>query len=227
MKILSISDLHICADKSLDKFQWTDVDFIKKIEFYKALYKIDYVVIAGDIYEMYFFEEKEIQEKNQYLYSYLENTPWIICLKGNHDRLTKHTDKFIYENTYIEHGHKGDIYIIPVVNIIIEFIHKVFDSIIRNVPILKKIYMKKYKNYMSGEYENEGARDSLRVLKRALRLLEKYDIVVMGHTHVQQTLNFNFKNDKKIYVNTGTCSTHRFEGAIIDTETLSVELINE
>jgi len=226
MKILSISDLHICADRALDKFQWNDIEFIRKIERYRSLYKIDTVVIAGDVYEMYFFDEDEIKEKNSLLYSFLETTPWIVCLKGNHDRLTDNRDKFVYKNVYIEHGHKGDIYAIPVVNIIIESIHKVLDFMIKKVPILKKIYMNKYKKYMS-RYEEEGAKDSLRVLKRAVRLLEKYDIVVMGHTHIQQTLNFNFKNNKKIYVNTGTCSSHRFEGAIIDTDSLSVELINE
>ena len=226
MKILSISDLHVCADKSFDKFQWADKEFIEKIEYYKTLHKIDTVVIAGDVYEMYFFDENEIKEKNPYLYSFLENTPWIVCLKGNHDRLTKHNDKYVYDKVYIEHGHKGDIYGIPVVNLIVESFHKVLDFLIRNIPALKRFYISKYQKYMS-DYEGEGAKDSLRVLKRALRLLERYDLVVMGHTHIQQILDFNFKNSRKIYANTGTCSSHRFEGVIIDTDTLSVELVNE
>lgn len=226
MKILAISDLHICADKSFDKFQWVDSEFIKKIERYRSLYKIDFVVIAGDIYEMYFFDEKEIKEKNAYLYSFIENTPWIVCLKGNHDRLTGNDDKVVFDKVYFEHGHKGDIYGIPIVNVIVDSLHKVLDFFNRHIPILKKIYISKYRKYME-DYEGEGAKDSLRVLKRALKLLEKYDMIVMGHTHIQQTLNFNFKSNKKIYVNTGTCSNHRFEGAIIDTETLSVELIKE
>lgn len=226
MKILAISDLHICADKSPDKFQWLDSEFIEKINHYIESYEIEFVVIIGDIYEMYFFDENEIKKEHSLLYSFIEETPWIIPLKGNHDRLTKNKDKIVFDKVFFEHGHKGDIYDIPIINVIADFLHKILDFFNRHILILKSIYISKYRKYMEN-YNNEGARNSLKVLKRALKLLEKYDIVVMGHTHVQQILSFNFKDKKKIYVNVGSCSNHKFECAIIDTETLSVELIKE
>jgi predicted phosphodiesterase len=68
--------------------------------------------------------------------------------------------------------------------------------------------------------------NSYKYLKYALRLLRRYDVVILGHTHKLEAHKTYFLNKKKIYLNCGSCSLGRFQGIILDTESLEYELIN-
>ena len=62
-------------------------------------------------------------------------------------------------------------------------------------------------------------------MKYALRLLKTYDVVIMGHTHKMEAHKTYYLQNKKRYLNSGTCSHGRFQAIFLDTETLKHETI--
>ena len=62
--------------------------------------------------------------------------------------------------------------------------------------------------------------NSYKYLRYALDLLKKYDVVVLGHTHKMEVHNTYYLDNKKQYINTGSCSLGRFQAILLDTETL-------
>jgi predicted phosphodiesterase len=59
----------------------------------------------------------------------------------------------------------------------------------------------------------------------ALKLLKKYDMVILGHTHKLESHKIYYLNNKKIYLNCGTCSLGRFQAIVVDTETFEYETV--
>jgi len=50
-------------------------------------------------------------------------------------------------------------------------------------------------------------------------------MVILGHTHKLESHKIYYLNQKKIYMNSGTCSLGRFQAVLVDTETLQHETI--
>ncbi|MFZ2339629.1 MAG: hypothetical protein WAW07_07910, partial [Bacteroidales bacterium] len=69
--------------------------------------------------------------------------------------------------------------------------------------------------------------NTLKYLTYALKLLKKHDVVILAHTHELESHHTYFLNKKKRYLNSGSCSLGRFQGILMDTETLKYELIKE
>jgi len=69
--------------------------------------------------------------------------------------------------------------------------------------------------------------NTIKYLTYALNLLKEHDVVILGHTHKLESHHTYYLNKKKRYLNSGSCSLGRFQGIIMDTETLKYELINE
>ena len=223
MKILVVSDLHICAQTDLDKFGWDDEMFMSKLISMKNKYGLEKVIINGDIYELFFFDMSHIYEHHSALVDFIQKTDWIVPLKGNHDLFTKNDSVIIIDNVLIEHGNKADFYGDESKASFNNFINKFLDrTFIVNFKLFRKMYLD---HYVKGVRLMDvlGAKNPEVNLAYAKKILKRYDMVVLGHTHIQQKLLI----DGKTYINTGTCSTKRFEGVVIDTQTKEVEMVRE
>jgi predicted phosphodiesterase len=69
--------------------------------------------------------------------------------------------------------------------------------------------------------------NTIKYLTYALRLLKEHDVVILAHTHKLESHHTYYLNKKKRYLNSGSCSLGRFQGILMDTETLKYELIKE
>ena len=67
--------------------------------------------------------------------------------------------------------------------------------------------------------------NTIKYLMYALKLLKKYDMVILGHTHKLESHKVYYLNSKKIYLNCGTCSLGRFQAVVVDTESFDFETI--
>lgn len=229
MNILVISDLHIGNNDRFETFGWKVDDFINAIEMIRYEEKIEKVILNGDIFELYKYSFEEIYKNNKKLIDYFSDKSFVL-LKGNHDAICGlGTDSYTIENPdgkriYIEHGHSADFLngtrlgrrlqtfgfnllrwlskYERVLNIYFRIVE--FDDAINRIP-------KKY--------------DSYKYLKHALKLLKTYDLVVLGHTHKIEAHKTYYLNHKKQYVNSGSCSMGRFQGVVINTETMKFETL--
>jgi len=69
--------------------------------------------------------------------------------------------------------------------------------------------------------------NTLKYLTYALNLLKDNDVVILAHTHKLESHHTYYLNKKKRYLNCGSCSLGRFQGIVLDTETLRYDLIKE
>jgi predicted phosphodiesterase len=69
--------------------------------------------------------------------------------------------------------------------------------------------------------------NTIKYLSYALKLLKEHDMVILSHTHKLESHHTYYLNKKKRYLNSGSCSLGRFQGILMDTETLKYELIKE
>ena len=69
--------------------------------------------------------------------------------------------------------------------------------------------------------------NTIKYLTYALKLLKEHDVVILAHTHKLESHHTYYLNKKKRYLNCGSCSMGRFQGIVMDTETLKYELIKE
>ena len=76
-------------------------------------------------------------------------------------------------------------------------------------------------NYIPKKY------NTIKYLTYALKLLKEHDVVILGHTHKLEAHHTYYLNNKKRYLNSGSCSLGRFQCIIMDTETLRYELRKE
>jgi predicted phosphodiesterase len=229
MILLVISDLHIGVnDPFNDVFKWDSVDFIKTMDFYIKKYKADTVILNGDIFELYKYTFDEIKEANNDLVEYLSQFYYII---GNHDSLCEFGHDFWEhvnsrgEKILIEHGHNVDWRNgSPSGRFIARGLYLILKRLVRFNRV-RKIY------YKSVEWQDQLHRiprkyDRYKYLNYALKLLLKYDTVILGHTHKQEFVKTYFINYKKRYFNSGTCCHGKFEGIILDTETSFYEFVH-
>jgi predicted phosphodiesterase len=207
------------------------MDLIMQIEGVKDRYNVDKVIFNGDIFELQKYRYEEIVKANPILIRYFNDNDFIF-IKGNQDLVNDSSvDHFQLTNSHdqsihIEHGHKADWFNGSRIGRSIgEF----------GMSILKKL---SYSQWMMGIYFKIVAftdqiylipksYDTLKYLTYALKLLHKHDVVILAHTHKLESHHTYYLNKKKRYLNSGSCSLGRFQGILMDTETLKYELIKE
>ncbi|MFZ2339643.1 MAG: metallophosphoesterase [Bacteroidales bacterium] len=231
MNLLIISDLHIDTGDKLGIFQWNDDEFIGCIEKFRELYSVNKIILNGDIFELLKYSFYEIRKARPLLVRYLLNSKFII-LKGNHDILNTIGKEF-YRITnssgqviHIEHGHNADW-------LNGNFLGRLLGQFI--FFLLKRMSNIKYMTelYFNILKRNEGISvipkkyNTLNYLTYALRKLKECDVLILGHTHKLESHHTYYMNRKKRYINCGSCSLGRFEGIILNTETLEYDLIKE
>jgi len=229
MNLLVISDLHIGVKDRFDTFGWQIKHFIDVLEHIVAKHNIQQVILNGDIFELYHNTFEQVYQVNSELVDYLKQKKYIF-IKGNHDALsTLGYDSYIIENSkgqqiYIEHGHNADFLNgTKLGRCIGRFGFRLLKFFTKYEFVLKQYF----KTVERNDYVNRIPKkyDSYTYLRYALNLLKHYDAVILGHTHKIEVHKTYYLNNKKVYLNTGSCSLHRFQGVIIETETLIYETI--
>ena len=231
MNILVISDLHIDTGDTFGAFQWDEMDFILNLERIRDNYNIDKIIFNGDTFELLKYRFEDIVEANPILIKYLKDKDFIF-IKGNHDIVSSFgVEYYRISNSHgqvihIEHGHNADWFNGKKVgraigkfgfSILKKWSHSKFmmDIYFRIINIQEHI------NHVPKKY------NTIKYLTYALRLLKEHEVVILAHTHKIESHHTYYLTKKKRYLNCGSCSLGRFQGIIMDTETLKYELINE
>ena len=229
MKLLIISDLHIGAGDEFGTFGWNDDTFIQKIKNTIETENIDQVILNGDIYELYKYSYSKIYARHKKLIEFFKKSNFVY-IRGNHDFINhRGMDNFNITNSknqtiHIEHGHNCDLLNGSVTGRIISKILFKLIQVIVKLPSCAKLYHKIV------EFDDQINRvprkyDSYKYLKYALKLLKTHDVVIFGHTHKIESHRTYYLNNKKLYLNSGSCSHGRFQAVTIDTETLYYDTI--
>ncbi len=228
MNILVISDLHICNGDHFGAFQWEPREFMRVLDTIRERYSIQKVILNGDIYELYKYRFQEIEKYNRELMEYFKGDDFVY-IKGNHDYISgSGRNSFLMENSqgkkiYIEHGHRADFFNGTRIG---QFISVVLVKFLKLMVIARTIKQMYFSILERTEEIHEVRKyNSYRYLKYALKLLKRYDVVVLGHTHKIEAHKTYHLNSKKRYLNCGTCSLGRFQGIVLDTESLRYETI--
>lgn len=231
MNIFIISDLHIDTRDNFGAFQWDDNDLIIEIEKIREQYMIEKVILNGDIFELMKYRYQAIVEAHPALLRYFFDRDFVF-IKGNHDLLSPGAlEHFDITNSkgqviHIEHGHNADWFNGSKLG---QGLSKLGFALLKRMShhkALMNIYFRivafeDQVNHIPKKY------NSLKYLTYALKLLRKFDVVVLAHTHKLESHHTYYLNKKKRYLNCGTCSLGRFQGIIMDTETLKYDLIKE
>jgi predicted phosphodiesterase len=230
MNLLIISDLHIGNNDHFETFGWKPEQFIAALK--KVIYeeKIDRVILNGDIFELYKYSFDEIYNRNKSLIDFLLNNPDFIYLKGNHDAICRfgltstEVENRHGQKIYIEHGHSADFLNGTKLGRKLQTFGFNILRWMSTTGWVRRIYFKILEldeaiNSIPKKYH------SIRYLTHALRLLKDYDMVVLGHTHKIEAHKTYYLNNKKQYINSGSCSMGRFQGVIINTESLKFETL--
>ena len=223
-----MSDLHITDNKHLGTFGWDEDDFIGKIETIKKRYAIDKVVLNGDTFDLYKGNYDDVVSRHKDLIDYLNRIDSVF-IKGNHDGMLGYgQDRFEIvngkkEKILIEHGHRGDFINGTSIG---RSIGKLFYAVLKlfaRFSITRSLYF----HFMEQDdgLKGHGKYNSYKYLRYAVKMLRKYDLVILGHTHKLEIHDTYRRNSKKRYINSGSCSFGRFQGIVIDTETLKHTII--
>ncbi len=229
MILLVISDLHIDTGKKLGTFGWKAKDFMSTLDRVIEHYDIDKVILNGDIFDLYKYSYTEIAEVNAKIIDYF-NRKGFIQLRGNHDIWVPHThDHFHIKNSagktiHIEHGHKADFLNGTRFG---RFISVTMYSFLKWLVRFRWVERKFYSavDYFDDVNRIPRKYNTIKYLMYALKLLKKYDMVILGHTHKLESHKVYYLNSKKIYLNCGTCSLRRFQAVVVDTESFDFETI--
>ena len=228
MKLLVISDLHIADNENLGTFGWECEEFIAQMEEVQKAQFIDKVILNGDVFDLYKSNYHEIVSKKKKLVEYFKRIGSVF-IRGNHDfALGFGQDCFGLVNSkgekiHIEHGHKGDFVNGTRLGRFMGFSFYVVLKVVSQLSITRKVYFKCMEH--DEGFRGHGKYNSYKYLRYAVKLLHKYDLVILGHTHKIEIHDTYWLNNKKRYINTGSCSFGRFQGVIIDTETLAHSII--
>lgn len=229
MKILIISDLHLGVNDKGDIFGWEESDFLAILKKIVFQFGIEKIMLNGDIFELYKHNKKDIEIEYYQLLYYLRSKD-AIFISGNHDAISETGEQnYLITNTkrekiYIEHGHNADF-----LNgtrfgrVVGRFLQSVLKKMCR-FDLVNRIYI----NIVKFDDEIERiprSYNSYKYLNYAMKLLKKYDVVILGHTHKMEMHKTWYYNSKKKYLNCGSCSLGRFHGIVLDTETLWYETV--
>jgi len=231
MNILIISDLHIDTGDKFGTFQWNENELISQIEALRDIYSLDKVIFNGDTFELLKYRFDDIKMANPVLLDYFKNKDFIF-IKGNHDLLIDFGVKN-YEivnshgqTIHIEHGHRADWFDGSSFG---QAVSKLGFSLLKKLSDNKSLMDLYFKIVAFGDQINHIPKryNTLKYLTYALKLLKENDVVILSHTHKLESHHTYYLNKKKRYLNSGTCSMGRFQGIVMDTETLRYELIKE
>jgi predicted phosphodiesterase len=230
MKILVISDLHLGLDQKGDIFGWEESEFLEILKNNINLFQIEKIILNGDVFELYKHTKKDIETHYYQLLSFLRMKE-AVFLRGNHDAITK-TGKNFYliknskgETIYIEHGHNADFFNGTKLGRIVGMFSMSLLKKMCQFDFVNRIYLKIVK--LDDEITRIPRKyNSFKYLNYALKLLKKYDVVILGHTHKLEVHKTWYLNKKKKYLNCGSCSLGRFHGIVLDTETVWYETIS-
>jgi len=231
MNILVISDLHIDTCDNFGTFQWNEIDFIMHLEGIREINSIDKVILNGDIFELFKYTCSDIKRANPVLIEYLKDNDFIF-IRGNHDILNeKAIDHYQIKNSHdqvihIEHGHNADWFNGSHTG---RAIGKFGFSLLKSLSKHKSLMDIYFRVVTVQEHINRIPKsyNTLKYLTYALKLLKDYDVVILGHTHKLESHHTYYLNKKKRYLNCGSCSLGRFQGIVMNTETLQYELLKE
>lgn len=231
MNILVLSDLHIDTCDNFGTFQWNEMDLIMQIENIRETYSIDKVIFNGDTFELMKYSFVDIAKANPVLIEYFRDKQFIF-IKGNHDIVYNFgLDHYDITNSsgqtiHIEHGHNADWFNGSPVG---RSISKLGFTLLKKLSH-KKVPMEVYFKVVASQehlYRIPKRYNTIKYLLYALKLLKEYDVVIFGHTHKMESHHTYYLTRKKRYINCGSCSLGRFEGIVMNTETLTYELIKE
>ena len=226
MRYLVISDLHCGSNKShADDFADNDKNLIKWINAKIYTHQIDKIILNGDQTEEWQFRRKDILKGHKVLFDYFK-LMGVEELIGNHNyklggKLTKKITCDNGKKVLISHGFQNDK---AMTNPFTRFGVWLMGLIERIKPF------KNIDNFADVLYKNKRSPIDINTERYALDKLNKFDIVICGHTHKQKIMFINQytyrtyakKADKptpvKIYANCGTCQGGKFQGTILDTK---------
>lgn len=231
MRILVLSDLHIDTCDPFGAFQWNEEEFIAHLEHIREFHSIDKVIFNGDTFELMKYRFEEIKKVHPALIEYFKHEDFIF-IKGNHDIVnTFGFDHYQIKNSmgqtiHIEHGHNAEWFNGSRTGRAIGrfgflMLKKLAGFKPLMVSYLKIVARRDRKNQMPKKY------NSIRYLTYGLRLLKEHDVVILGHIHKLEAHHTYYMNKKKRYLNSGSCSFGRFQGIVMDTESLRYELIRQ
>jgi predicted phosphodiesterase len=229
MKILVISDLHITKKAELNTFEWENQKFINFLNKIIQENEIDKVILNGDIYDIYQYPYNEIKKDNQDIIDYLSGDKFIY-IKGNHDFFMK-DGLYEYNITnsdgktiHIEHGHEADFLNGTGFG---RWIGRTSFDILRHLMKYNFVKNQFYKimAQKNGDKVTPREYNTYKYLKYAIDYMKKYDVIILGHTHKLETFKTYFTTNKKRYLNSGSCTFGRFQGVVLDTETLKFKTI--
>jgi predicted phosphodiesterase len=231
MNILVLSDLHIDTRDNFSMFQWDEMDFVIQVERLKDIYSIDKIILNGDIFELLKYTYEEIKKSNPVLLRYISGNDFVI-IKGNHDIVNSFGIAHYQitnskgQSIHIEHGHKVDWFNGTKFGHTLGKAGLFFLKRLSGSKGVMKVYLRLVSNL---EQINQIPKryNTLKYLTYALKLLKEHDVVILSHTHKLESHHTYYLNKKKRYLNSGSCSLGRFEGIILNTETLKYELIKE
>jgi predicted phosphodiesterase len=223
VKYLVVSDLHTGA-KGVCDFGNNGNKFIKWASSFGNIGHDIILVLGGDIKDLWQGKEEKIDENHEKLFLWLKIKK-AIWIRGNHDyTLTGKSKIRITLNdgrkVLITHGHQSD--------------DRMRNPFIRFgvwcLGWLERIGLKNIDNPEKSMLLGKQYRKAVRRVKNwAYRQFNKYDIVIVGHSHckeIEKGLTSLEKTVKStVFVNTGSCMHGRFEGAIIDIGKSTVELV--
>lgn len=231
MKILVLSDLHVDNCDKFGTFQWDEMELIIHIERMRDMHSIDKVIFNGDTFELLKYSFEDVCKAYPIFMRYIKNKDFIF-IKGNHDIVSNFgIDSYNILNSkgqsiHIEHGHNADW-----------FNGSKLGRAIGKYGLLLLKRMSHSKRMMDIYFRIIALEDqinripkrynTLKYLTYALKLLKEHDVVILAHTHKLEAHHTYYLNKKKRYLNCGTCSLGRFQGIVLDTETLKYELIKE
>jgi len=223
MKLLVISDLHISDNQHLGTFGWNAAEFIENLEEARRALSIDTVILNGDTFDLYKSTYQDIASRNKQIVDYLKRIGSVF-IKGNHDcGLGYGQDHFGVTNSkgekiHIEHGHRADFINGTSLGRSIGYFLYLVLKLFAGFSVTRSIYFWAMEH--DEGFKGRGKYNSYEYFRYAVKLLRKHDMVVLGHTHKIEFHNTFWLNDRKRYINSGSCSFGRFQGIVIDTETL-------
>jgi len=231
MNILVLSDLHMDTCDKFGTFQWNEMDLIMQIEKIRDLYSIDKVIFNGDTFELLKYRFDEIELANPALLRYFRDKDFVF-IKGNHDIVnTFGIDHFQITNSHgqtihIEHGHNADWFNGTRLGRATGKFGFSLLKMLSHSKSMMDIYLK-IVAFNDQIHHIPKKYNTIKYLTYALRLLKEHDVVILAHTHKLESHHTYYLNKKKRYLNCGSCSMGRFQGILMNTETLEYELIKE
>lgn len=229
MRLLVISDLHIDLGDKFGTFGWRASRFIKVLDEIIKSYQIDQVVLNGDVYDLYKYSYHDVLSKNAELIEYFHRNNFYF-ISGNHDFWGPGAHKYYIigneagQKIRIEHGYNADFLNGTRIG---RLIGRTGHDIIRyfiKYKWVERCYHKAVER-IDGINSIPRKYNTYKYLLYALKLLRRYDLVILGHTHKIEVHKMYYANKKKQYLNCGSCSLGRFQGVLLDTETLANDTI--